>query len=76
MITDFAASFIPGSESATTVHDKISNSNASIEKLDLIDVDPSIDIFSLGIIVYTLMAKQEPCNQILVSKSGEEIKEN
>lgn len=44
----------------TTVKDAMSAFYASIEQLDLEDADPSFDIWSCGITLYTLMAKKEP----------------
>jgi serine/threonine protein kinase len=41
---------------------------ASMEQLDLKDAHPSMDIWSLGIIAYTLMAKKEPYCQVSILK--------
>jgi serine/threonine protein kinase len=39
-----------------------------IEQLDLKDADPSFDIWSCGIMLYTIMAKKEPYTQLSVVK--------
>jgi serine/threonine protein kinase len=41
---------------------------ASLEQLNEEDARPSFDIWSLGIILYTLMAKKEPYTQIGIQK--------
>jgi serine/threonine protein kinase len=49
---------------------------ASIEQLNEEDAHTSFDIWSLGIILYTLMAKIEPFTQIGVGKRMKAIKNN
>ena len=49
---------------------------ASIEQLNEEEAQPSFDIWSLGIILYTLMAKKEPYTQIGILKRIEAIKNN
>ncbi len=49
---------------------------ASIEQLNEEDAHPSFDIWSLGIILYTLIAKKEPFTQIGIVKRIEAIKNN
>jgi serine/threonine protein kinase len=44
----------------TTVKEAMSSFYASIEQLALLDSHSSFDIWSCGIILYTLMAKKEP----------------
>ena len=60
MIADFGISFKPESGSVTTVKESKSPYYASIEQLDEEEADPAFDIWSIGIIGYTLMAKKEP----------------
>jgi serine/threonine protein kinase len=60
MIADFGISFKPESGSVTTVKDSKSPYYASIEQLDEEEAHPAFDIWSTGIIGYTLMAKKEP----------------
>jgi serine/threonine protein kinase len=60
VITDFGTSFKPDSESLTTMKDTMSAFYASIEQLELEDPHSCFDIWSLGIIIYKLMAKKEP----------------
>jgi serine/threonine protein kinase len=60
VITDFGTSYIPKSGSLTTVKDEFSAFYASIEQLELKDAHSSFDIWSCGIILYTLMAKKLP----------------
>jgi serine/threonine protein kinase len=50
----------------TIVKDAISAFYASIEQLDLKDAHSSFDIWSCGILLYTLMAKKEPYTQLSV----------
>ncbi len=49
---------------------------ASIEQLNEEDAQPSFDIWALGIILYTLIAKKEPFTQIGIVKRIEAIKNN
>jgi serine/threonine protein kinase len=49
---------------------------ASIEQLDQEDAHPSYDIWSCGIMLYTLMAKKEPYTQLSIVKRQKAIKEN
>jgi serine/threonine protein kinase len=49
---------------------------ASLEQLNEEEAQPSFDIWSLGIILYTLMAKKEPYTQIGILKRIEAIKNN
>ena len=60
IITDFGTSFKPESGSMTTVKEMMSALYVSIEQLSTSDAHPSFDIWSLGIILYVLMAKKEP----------------
>jgi serine/threonine protein kinase len=41
---------------------------ASIEQINFEEAHPSFDIWSVGIITYTLMAKKEPFTQFSVVK--------
>ena len=59
MLTDFGISYIPESGSATTMKNSYSPFYASVEQLELKDAHPSYDIWSIGIIAYNLMAKNE-----------------
>jgi serine/threonine protein kinase len=63
VITDFGTSYIPKSESVTTVKESMSSFYASIEQLALLDPHSSFDIWSSGILLYTIMAKKEPYTQ-------------
>jgi serine/threonine protein kinase len=47
----------------TTVKEAMSSFYASIEQLALLDPHSSFDIWSCGIILYTVMAKKEPYTQ-------------
>ena len=49
---------------------------ASLEQLNEEDAHPAFDIWPLGIILYTLMAKKEPFTQIGVLKRSEAIRNN
>jgi serine/threonine protein kinase len=49
---------------------------ASLEQLNEEEAQPSFDIWSIGIILYTLMAKKEPYTQIGILKRIEAIKNN
>ncbi len=60
----------------TTVKKSMTPFYASIEQLNEEDAHPSFDIWSLGITLYTLMAKKEPFTQIGVGKRMEAIKNN
>jgi serine/threonine protein kinase len=60
VITHFGTSLNPGSGSITTVKELMSALYASMEQLDLEDARPAFDIWSIGIILYLLMAKKEP----------------
>jgi serine/threonine protein kinase len=73
LVTDFGTSYIPKSGSITTVKDAMSAFYASIEQLDLEDARSSFDIWSCGIILYTLMAKKEPYTQLSVVKRQKAI---
>ena len=73
MIADFGISFKPESGSVTTVKDSKSPYYASIEQLDEEEAHPAFDIWSIGIIGYTLMAKKEPYQQFSVKKRKDAI---
>ena len=73
MVTDFGTSYIPKSGSVTTVRDAMSAFYASIEQLDLEDARSCFDIWSCGIILYTLMAKKEPYTQLSIVKRQKAI---
>jgi serine/threonine protein kinase len=60
VISDFGTSFRPDSDSLKTMKDEMPRLYASIEQLELEDAHSSFDIWSLGIMVYKLMAKKEP----------------
>ena len=60
VLTDFGTSFNPDSESVTTVKQLMTPLYAPIEQVAGYDAQPSIDIWSLGIILYALMARKEP----------------
>ena len=64
LITDFGTSQKANTQFLTTVKNKMSPFYASLEQLNEEDARPSFDIWSLGIILYTLMAKKEPYTQI------------
>ena len=49
---------------------------ASKEQLELEDPHSSMDIWSLGITLYVLMAKKEPYKQLSVVKRVKAIQEN
>jgi serine/threonine protein kinase len=49
---------------------------ASLEQLNEEDAHPSFDIWSLGIILYTLIAKKEPYTQIGITKRIKAIENN
>jgi serine/threonine protein kinase len=49
---------------------------ASIEQLNEEDAHPTYDIWSIGIILYNLMAKKVPFPQIGVGKRMEAIRNN
>ncbi len=68
LITDFGISFKPESGSKTTVKEMISAFYSSMEQLELEDARPAFDIWSAGIILYFLMAKKEPFQQLSVVK--------
>ena len=68
LITDFGTSFRADSGSVTTVKEMMSALYASMEQLELEDALPSFDIWSIGIILYFLMAKKEPFQQKSVVK--------
>jgi serine/threonine protein kinase len=60
VITDFGASFKPDSGSVTTVKEMMTPLYASLEQLVLEDALPAYDMWSIGIILYLLMAKKLP----------------
>jgi serine/threonine protein kinase len=60
VITDFGTSFRPESGSLTSMKETMSALYASIEQLELEEAHSSFDIWSIGIIVFKLMAKTEP----------------
>ena len=68
LITDFGTSFKPESGSKTTVKEMMSALYVSIEQLATLEARPSFDIWSLGIILYVLMAKKEPYQQNIVDR--------
>ncbi len=68
VITDFGTSFKPDSGSVTTVKEMMSALYASMEQLELEDARPAFDMWSAGIILYFLMAKKEPFQQLSVVK--------
>jgi serine/threonine protein kinase len=41
---------------------------ASMEQLELEDAHPAFDMWSIGIILYLLMAKKEPFQQVSIVK--------
>jgi serine/threonine protein kinase len=49
---------------------------ASLEQLNEEDAHPSFDIWSLGIVLYTLIAKKEPYTQIGITKRIKAIENN
>jgi serine/threonine protein kinase len=49
---------------------------SSIEQINEEDAHSAFDIWALGIILYTLMAKKEPFTQIGVLKRCEAIRNN
>jgi serine/threonine protein kinase len=49
---------------------------ASIEQLNEEDAHPTYDVWSIGIILYNLMAKKVPFPQIGVGKRMEAIRNN
>jgi serine/threonine protein kinase len=49
---------------------------ASIEQVNLEDAHPAYDIWSIGIILYNLMAKNVPFPQIGVVKRTDAIRNN
>jgi serine/threonine protein kinase len=49
---------------------------ASLEQLNEEDAHPSFDIWSLGIMLYTLIAKKEPYTQIGITKRIKAIENN
>ena len=49
---------------------------ASLEQLNEEFARPSFDIWSLGIILYTLMARKEPYTQFSIEKLKKAIKNN
>ena len=60
LITDFGSSFQPNSQALTTVKELYSIFYASIERINKDEAHPSQDIWSIGIILHTLMAKKVP----------------
>ena len=76
LITDFGTSQKSNTQFLTTVKKTMTPFYASIEQLNEEDAHPSFDIWSLGIILYTLIAKKEPFNQIGIVKRIEAIKNN
>ena len=65
VLTDFGTSFNSDSESVTTVKQLMTPLYAPIEQVAGYDAQPSFDIWSLGIILYALMARKEPYQQSL-----------
>ena len=57
VIIGFGSAFKPDSGSVTTVRDTMTPFYASIEQMDMEDAHPSFDIWSLGITLFTLMAR-------------------
>jgi serine/threonine protein kinase len=68
VITDFGTSFRADSGSVTTVKEMMSALYASMEQLELEDARPAFDMWSIGIILYLLMAKKEPFQQVSIVK--------
>jgi serine/threonine protein kinase len=68
VITDFGTSFRADSGSVTTVKEMMSALYVSIEQLALEDARPAFDMWSIGIILYLLMAKKEPFQQVSIVK--------
>jgi serine/threonine protein kinase len=66
VITDFGTSFRAESGSVTTVKEMMSALYVSIEQLALYDAHPAFDMWSIGIILYLLMAKKEPYQQVSI----------
>ena len=75
LITDFGTSQKANTQFLTTVK-KYTPFYASIEQLNDDNAHPSFDIWSLGIILYVLMAKKVPFPQISDLKRGKAIQEN
>jgi serine/threonine protein kinase len=76
VITDFGTTFKPDSGSVTTVKEIMSALYASMEQLELEDARPTFDMWSIGIILYLLMAKKEPFQQVSIKKRLKAIEEN
>ena len=76
MITDFGTSFRADSGSVTTVKEMMSALYASMEQQELEDARPAFDVWSIGIILYLLMAKKEPFQQVSIKKRMKAIEEN
>ncbi len=76
MITDFGTSQKANTQFLTTVKKAMTPFYASLEQLNEEDAHSAFDIWALGILLYTLMAKKEPFTQIGVLKRSEAIRNN
>ena len=76
LITDFGTSQKANTQFLTTAKNSMTPFYASLEQLNEEDAHPAFDIWPLGIILYTLMAKKEPFTQIGVLKRSEAIRNN
>ena len=75
-ITDFGTSQNAKSQFKTTAKKIMTPLYASYEQLDEEDAHPSFDIWSLGINLYTLMARKEPYIEKSIDKMKKAIKNN
>ncbi len=76
IITDFGSSSQSNCQALTTVKKSMTPFFASIEQLNEEDAHPGYDIWSIGIILYNLMAKKVPFPQIGVVKRTDAIRNN
>jgi eukaryotic-like serine/threonine-protein kinase len=76
LITDFGTSKKANTQFLTSVRKTMTPFYASLEQTNEEDAHPAFDIWALGIILYTLMAKKQPFTRIGVLKRTDAIKNN